>query len=229
MAQRATSRSAKALARSGRRSARPAGRSALRSDLGAEPDDHGEEQQPRAAAGSARDCRAFRRRARPRTSPRTMPTISTGRSASRVHCVASWVAGRRCVGRVAADQAADRVGGQLPERAGRAAVAVGCRRRISAREAVMRSAAWCEQRDRARLGRSARRPARPRPSRVLTKASTTTGSNWTPANLRSSASACSFVSGVIRYGRAAVIASNASATWRIRASFGISSPISRSG
>ena len=37
------------------------------------------------------------------------------------------------------------------------------------------------------------------------------------------------VSGVIRYGRAAVIASNASATWRMRASFGISSPISRSG
>ena len=53
---------------------------------------------------------------------------------------------------------------------------------------------------------------------VWTKASTTTGSNWTPANLRSSASACSLVSGVMRYGRAAVIASNASATWRIRAS-----------
>ena len=33
---------------------------------------------------------------------------------------------------------------------------------------------------------------------VLTKASTTTGSNWTPANLRSSPSACSSVSGVMR-------------------------------
>ena len=33
----------------------------------------------------------------------------------------------------------------------------------------------------------------------------------------------------MRYGRAAVMASKASATWRIRASFGISSPISRSG
>jgi homoserine O-acetyltransferase len=64
---------------------------------------------------------------------------------------------------------------------------------------------------------------------VFENASTTTGSNWMPANLRSSARACSEVRGVIRYGRWAVIASNASATWRIRASFGISSPISRSG
>ena len=78
---------------------------------------------------------------------------------------------------------------------------------------------------------SARRPGSGTPSTccVRTKASTTTGSNWTPANLRSSASACSLVSGVMRYGRAAVIASKASATWRMRASFGISSPISRSG
>ena len=64
---------------------------------------------------------------------------------------------------------------------------------------------------------------------VRTNASTTSGSNWMPANLRSSARACSAVSGVIRYGRLAVIASNASATWRMRASFGISSPISDPG
>ena len=64
---------------------------------------------------------------------------------------------------------------------------------------------------------------------VWTKASTILGSNWMPANLRSSAIACSAVSGVIRYGRAAVIASNESATCRTRASSGISSPIRRSG
>jgi hypothetical protein len=38
------------------------------------------------------------------------------------------------------------------------------------------------------------------------------GSNWIPANFLNSAIAWSFVSGFIRYGRAAVIASNASAT-----------------
>ena len=37
------------------------------------------------------------------------------------------------------------------------------------------------------------------------------------------------VNGVVRYGRLAVMASNASATCRMRASFGISSPMSRSG
>ena len=72
-----------------------------------------------------------------------------------------------------------------------------------------------DQRDRAWLDRAAGVASRPRPRCVRTNASTTLGSNWMPANLRSSPSACSAVSGVIRYGRWAVIASNASATWRI--------------
>ena len=76
-------------------------------------------------------------------------------------------------------------------------------------------AAWVRGRRRPTAsGRTRRRP----PDR--------TGSRRT-CGARSSA--CSVVSGVMRYGRWAVIASKASATWRIRASFGISSPMSRSG
>ena len=86
-----------------------------------------------------------------------------------------------------------------------------------------------DERDLARLRTAGPDPGRPRPGssgRTHRRPPGRTGCRRTCA---ARPSACSAVSGVIRYGRAAVIASNASATWRIRASFGISSPMSRSG
>ena len=61
------------------------------------------------------------------------------------------------------------------------------------------------------------------------KASTTSGSNWMPLNFVSSSIAWRSESGVIRYGRAAVMASNESATCMIRAKRGIAWPTRRSG
>src|SRR5581483_2315727 len=61
------------------------------------------------------------------------------------------------------------------------------------------------------------------PARCRSSAATTSGSNCVPAFARSSASAASG-DWAARYGRAAVIASNASATRMIRAPSGICSP-----
>ncbi len=64
---------------------------------------------------------------------------------------------------------------------------------------------------------------------VRPTASTTRGSNWMPLYLCSSSMAWARVSGIGRYGREAVIASKASATWRMRARKAICSPMRPSG
>ena len=108
-----------------------------------------------------------------------------------------------------------------------AAAAVHRGRSRSPGSAGIRTTAW-RSRDRRLV--SPPGSARPRPTCVRDERVDHAGVELDAGELAQLGTApARCVSGVIRYGRAAVIASNASATWRIRASFGISSPIRRSG
>ena len=154
----------------------------------------------------------------PASRPRTSPSDDAADQHGRVPLVitaASCVDAATC--RVVASGSTDRsrwrramaLEARRPARRSRAARMPVGERPVSAQTRSAGVAAWLraggghpvgglgDERDRARL---AGRPGSGTPStwRVRTKASTTTGSNWMPANLRSSASACSAVSGVIR-------------------------------